>query len=80
MRAPFRAIGWSLAGSVIAGAVTFAAVLVYDHLFEPSDHADVRAWQTVGAAMAGLGSALTVLMLGAVCGIARALSRPRGRP
>jgi hypothetical protein len=72
MRAFLRIIGWSLTGSLIAGAPTFIGIVLYNRLFDPTDAKDIWHWQMFSAIMGGLGASLLGFGLGVVYGILRA--------
>jgi hypothetical protein len=67
-----RVLGWALIGALVAGGLTFAGILVYARVFDPSEAGDIRAWQEFSAMMGGLGAASVGFLVGAVYGAVRA--------
>lgn len=74
MRTFVRIIGWSLLGSGIAWAFTFAACLLYDWAFPKKESDEFRAWGQFAILMF---SPWLGVVTGAIYGAVRARRRAR---
>jgi hypothetical protein len=77
MRTLSAIIGYAVAAAILTALITFIALNVYFWLFEPSDAADIRGWQTFAAAMGSLGMSLVALLITALYQLIRTRRRPQ---
>jgi hypothetical protein len=70
-------IRWSMIGALVAGVLTFAGFLITcHHEMFTHDTDEVQGWAWFAAEMVSAGASMIGLILGGICGIARARKAP----
>jgi len=77
MRTRPSIIAYSISAAILTAVITFIALNVYFWIFESSDAADIRGWQTFSAAMSSLGMSVVALLVAVVSQLFRARRQPR---